>query len=377
MSEQDNEKSWNICLLGSRRTGKTVYLGGLYHYYGDTDNNYNNTPFYIYPSNSEGRAMLGDFASGIGRKPPILPAGTIGLKPFPIELNVEFETYSNTETITKSLNIIDHEGKALLGSDDENEAENFDEIIKKMKTYDAFICFLSCEHLLNSDLIDQYAAWNVIKNIIKSVSSKIAFTAGSNDFLPVTIVISKFDLAEKEEREEEIIDKVSKLIKKFSKQTPNVAFMICPMNVLRVDEQDEWEEEPQPSNIAAPFLFTSKGVILRNAVFLKEQAKAQRRQSVGVERRIERRKKENKGVFGFFKRLIPDLVDKIAIKFLYDKRINRYASLSQSDFDFADEAFRTLEKISNRGSLRFIYQNDEIPMNVFVSKLAREAGLDV
>lgn len=361
------EKSWNVSLLGTRKTGKTVYLGGLYQYYGDTENLVNDTPFYIYAPDSYSRGRLAAYADGISENPPDFPDGTLGIDPFPVEFNLE--TDYGAGTISRILSLIDHEGAALTGSGDRDTAERYDEVVDQLKSYDAFIGFLSCEHLLK-DSFARDADWETMRSIIRDVARQL----GRSDKLPVTIVLAKYDLAEALGREEEVMEKAVNAVTKLSESVQNASFMICPVNVVRTDGNGGWEQDARPTNIAAPFLFASSGVVIRNALFFAQEAKRERAKSNQETRAIEQRKQEMTGFWGFFKRIVQNTGSRIN-RVMHDNRAKRAIRFAEGDMEFAQIAFETLLETADRRGIRFIYKGNLLSSNQFSREIMTIQGI--
>jgi hypothetical protein len=364
-----NEDNWKISLLGTRRTGKTVYLGGLYQYYGDTDNEINDTPFYVYAPDSLSRGRLEAYARGISEIPPDFPDGTFGIEPFPIEFNLETSAQGSGRVLKRTLSLIDHEGAALKGSKDQENAQRYDDVISDLKSFDAFIGFLSSEHLMK-DSAARDADWQTMRSIISDVADKL----DQNDKLPVAIVLAKHDLAEAAGQEEEVMDRARKMVAKLSESIPNATFMICPTNVVRTDGNNGWESDARPTNIAAPFLFSTSGVVIRNAFLFSEKAKEELRNSAYQTQKIEERKREMRGFWGWIKRSVLNTGSRVE-RFVYDQRAKRNTRIAQDDIVFAQAAFETLTQLADERGICFIYKGQVLSSDKFRNEIMRLSGV--
>jgi hypothetical protein len=324
----------------------------------DIDHPHNKTPFYIYPQDSSSRYVLSGWVENITSNPSQFPDGTIGTEEFPLDFNIERGEFIERQEFL----LMDHEGGALRGSKSKAVAEKYDNIINELKSFDSFICFLSAEHLMDSRSMLK-SEWQTIKNIIQDVASRL----NPHDKLPISVVISKFDIAKEKNKEQEVLIKATEIIKSLSKVLPNTTFMLCPINVVKSDGLGNYIMDSPPKNLAAPFLFSISGIILRNAALLMHWAKEEMVEVQNKRKEIENRKIENPGFFGWFKRVIPNLKSRFSA-YRKDKESKRYVGLSNNDIILAEEAFSVISKIPTENKVKFIFRGNELSSQEYLTE---------
>lgn len=348
-------------MLGGQKAGKTCYIGSFYAFYGvDPGNQGSNDSEFTVTGNSYTTFLLNKIARELKSTPPILPPTTDRI----VDCVLNLRCYDDGELVERELHLFDHQGEALAGSGDPVMAAEFDRIIDQLQASDAFIVFLDASRILGSDekLAATNTDWNKIHSILTNVASRLR---RRSDTLPVVMVISKFDLAQTNEDRERLLAYARGCVDSLYQNQSNISVLICPVSVLRSTGRGD-ELERNLINIAAPFLFVSSSIILRNAAWHASQADIHRERGEAVERKIRQNKEAMRGLFrGIFRRVINSYhrVKKIVT---IDQDINREVTLQENDLTFAEKAIDYLETSDNMKYNQLVFRGRAMSVGDYV-----------
>jgi hypothetical protein len=287
-----------IALIGPVQSGKTVYWSALYHRYRDSVTLPILTPamlrnykawgvttqvgFRISIANSDLKKELARNAELLGQNPIQWPLPTRHLDQTESEVQFDFvplKKYKNADnnhdiarSYVRSIEIYDPPGGAFSGT-----SQLSSEIVDQIKTCDAAVIFLPMDHILPAVRVDEIdseiisrAYQKMLIGPIKDVMMGIKENANYDDVFPVCFVISKADecLADEFGNVSNFLyDEDYGLIKKLSRENPDIMMCVCPISVM-----DQKTKLFRAMNLEWPFLFSAAATIFRNHIVLLQES---------------------------------------------------------------------------------------------------------
>lgn len=164
-----------ILMVGHSRSGKTSYMTGLYHEYGDKSNG-----FGLWMSDNNKKSNLKRLGNNITKG--IYPSGT------DIATEYNFWLQYNNKLLIP-FDWYDYRGGALSESSKSSKDAEF--LLSQMNSADALIVFLDGEKITsmtNDDLEEEYDV------LLWAIQNSISKRFSDSNFFPVSIVITKGDL---------------------------------------------------------------------------------------------------------------------------------------------------------------------------------------
>lgn len=282
-----------IALLGTMRSGKSVYFSALYHKFRNViapptltrsrrivyeqKGISTQVGFRLRIEDTKLDQKIAANAELLTFRPVRWPGPTDDLTQANISIQFDFvpiqaSPASDVRQYKREIEFCDPTGGALNGS--HREAE---EILEKLRLCDAAIAFLPADVILdamdtdNPEEIDddQKAQINAgfLLGKVTEVMKQMNKSLDGNDVFPVCFVITKFDLIPKNTLPYVSAFIFNHIILPFSKDNKRFLVCVCPVSVV-----DPETGNFKSLNLEWPFLFAAQSTIVRNMNILKAQA---------------------------------------------------------------------------------------------------------